>query len=53
MANGKPGDSEFLDIVSYGREAFGEKVDRLIRELHQLDGFDPEGARSASTCGRQ
>lgn len=25
MANGKPGDSEFTDVVYYGREVFGEK----------------------------
>jgi hypothetical protein len=41
MANGKPGDSEFTDVVYYGREVFGEKLDRLIRELHELGGFDP------------
>lgn len=52
MANGKPGDSEFTDVVYYGREVFGEKLDRLIRELHELGGFDPRWGPSSSTPGR-
>ena len=39
MPNGKPGDHPYTDIVLHKFEVFGEKIDGLVRELHQVPGF--------------
>ena len=36
MANGKPGDHPFTDIVVHGRDVYSPNVARLVREISQL-----------------
>jgi hypothetical protein len=44
MANGKPGDHPYTDIVTWGRRVYSPQVDQLVREIHNLSG----GERIAS-----
>jgi hypothetical protein len=45
VPNGKPGDGPVVDVVVYGVDVFGPKVDSLIREIDQFTDnyaqFDP------------
>jgi hypothetical protein len=36
MANGKPGDHPYTDIVHHGRRVYSATVDRLVREVAEL-----------------
>lgn len=36
MANGKPGDSPFTDIVAHGLEVISPEVTRLVKEIVKL-----------------
>jgi hypothetical protein len=36
MANGKPGDHPFADILGHKIEVYGEKADELIRRIGSL-----------------
>jgi len=40
MANGKPGDHPYTDVMVHGGSEYGEPVDGLVRELAALQGFD-------------
>jgi len=36
MANGKPGDSPYTDIVTHGVDSYSPQIARLIREIDSL-----------------
>jgi len=33
MANGRPGDHPFTDILHYGSSEFGEPIDSIVKEM--------------------
>jgi hypothetical protein len=43
MANGKPGDHPFTDIVIHGRDAYSPRAANLVREIARLS--DDKGRR--------
>lgn len=39
LTNGTKGDHPLTDIVSYNLDVFSPDVDAMVRELHELGGF--------------
>ncbi len=46
MANGKLGDHPLTDIVFHGASTFTPEIDTLVKEVHDLGGFDNQLASS-------
>jgi hypothetical protein len=39
MANGRPGDHPYTDVIHHGSAVFGEEIDNLLREIHRRWGL--------------